>query len=84
MIKRISTENGECWAIVLHPTFTLEDVRNIQEGLIDLMITATQSDLWDSTKNGYYETLSILQCFTPTHSQAYDYERHLKQTKQIS
>jgi len=66
MIKRIETEDGERWAIVLHDSDTLEDVKNYANGLLETLITATGSDAWDGTNDSTYWVLNLLRHFTPS------------------
>lgn len=78
MIKRINTENGERWAIVFeNENTTLEDLTTLQRGLVDLMITGTGSDLFDSANMDYHSGLSILREFIPTPEQSFDIEKRL-------
>lgn len=83
MIKRVSTENGECWAIVFHESESLEDVRNYADGLLEIIITATNSDTWNGKEHWSYWALSLLQQFVPTIDTVMDYEHHLKSIGKI-
>ncbi len=81
MIKKVETENGECWAIVLHPTTSLDGISELQTGLIDIMIDATSSDLFHASQNEFYNTLAILRDTILTPEQMHEYEQYLKQQK---
>jgi hypothetical protein len=79
MLQKISTDAGECWAVIFHNTSSLEDIQNIQKSLIDLMSVATQSDTFDSAKNSYYWVLSLLDNMLLSDDQMFEYERLLKE-----
>jgi len=69
MITRVKTDKGESWAIVLHPCNSLEDIGNMARNMIELMITATSSELFDSSKEGFYWTLTVLKELIATSDQ---------------
>ena len=77
MVEKIDTENGKCWAIVLK-NCRLEDISRFQSGLIEIMMTATGSDLFDGSKDGFLYTLSLLRECIFSETQANEYERFLK------
>ena len=77
MITRVKTDKGESWAITLSPAHTLEDIAAMKSGLTELMITATSSDCFSGTQDGYYWALSLLRELLITSSQALDIEREM-------
>lgn len=83
MLQKVSTDAGECWAVIFHNNSSLEDVQNIQKSLIDLMSVATQSDTFDSAKMSYYWVLSLLDNMILSDDQMLEYERLLKQRKEV-
>ena len=83
MLQRINTENGKRWAIIFNcESATLEDICMMQRGLIEVMITATQSDIFDTTQAGFYETLKLLNDSLLNENQYLEYENFLKKSKQ--
>ncbi len=61
MLKRIETENGKRWAIVFdHDDFELKEITEMQKGLVNMLIIATQSDYYDSSPVDFFETLKWL------------------------
>ena len=83
MIKRIKTEEGERWAMVFDKTTALEEISQTTLGLIDLMITATGSDLFESSQSGFYSALDIVRSLIITPEQANEHEKYLRETGQI-
>ncbi|MCL1942954.1 MAG: hypothetical protein FWF54_05330 [Candidatus Azobacteroides sp.] len=81
MVKQIETENGNCWAIVFNEHFDLGDVCSMQNGLIEIMITATQSALYSTSQEEFYKILRLLDECLLTQDQYYEYERFLKNRK---
>jgi len=82
MVQRIETPNGKRWAIVFDNDCTsLDDIYEMQKGLINVMVTATQADSYDSAKHGFYETLNLLNEFLLNQNQCFEYERFLKGQK---
>ena len=79
MIKRIKTEDCECWAIVFNKCYSLEDIGRISHGLIELMTTATQSDLFDNSQQGFFAALELLQEIIPNSTQMFEYEKMLQE-----
>ena len=76
MITRVKTDKGEHWAILLNPCHSLEDIGNMARNIIELMITATSSDLYDSSKEGFYWALTVLKelIATPDQTAAIEHE----------
>jgi len=82
MLQRIETPKGKRWAIVFDNDCTsLEDICEMQKGLINVMVTATQADGYDCAKYGFYETLNFLNECLPNQEQCYEYEKFLKGKK---
>jgi transposase len=82
MLKRIEMPNGKRWAIVFDcEHYSLENVCEMQKGLINVLITATQADGYDSAKYGFYETLNLLNESLLSIDQYLEYERFLKSRK---
>ncbi len=61
MLKRIETENGKRWAVVFdHADFDLKEIAEMRQGLVNMLIIATQSDFYDSSPIDLFETLKWL------------------------
>jgi len=82
MVSQVETPNGKRWAIVFDNDCTgLEDICEMQKGLIEIMITATSSEAYDISKVGFYETLNLLNECLLNQTQCFEYERFLKGQK---
>lgn len=61
MLKRIETENGKRWAVVFeHDDFELQEIAKMRQGLVNMLIIATQSNLYGSSPVEFFETLKWL------------------------
>ncbi len=69
MIQKISTKDGQSWAIILNPINSLENLIRLRDDLIGLMITATQSEMFDTAKGEFCSVLSLLSDMSPTSEQ---------------
>lgn len=76
MITKVKTENGDCWAIVLHQTYRLEDIRDFINAIFTIMKYATYSnEMLPNTEIGC--VLSLLDEMLPTPEQTTNYEHYL-------
>ena len=81
MLKQVDTENGKRWAIVFDAYFSLEDLAELKKGLVNLMVTATDSGLFESSKDDFYSALMTVREMCLDASQAADIERLCKSGK---
>lgn len=79
MIKRVNTTEGECIAIVFEKTDSFEDISLCANGLIDLMITATDSDIYSNANEAFYSALKMLKLMMPTEHQINEFESYLNE-----
>ncbi len=79
MLKRIETENGKRWAIVFdRDDFRLDEIAEMQKGLVNMLIIATQTDFYDSSPMDIYEMLKLLNESFPNAEQYAEVENLLK------
>ena len=81
MITQVETESGKCWAIVLRPTSSLEDIQQMQMGLTGIVLAAVCSDVFDAYQQDCYFVLSLLQELLPTTEQMYAYEKWISEVQ---
>lgn len=76
MITKVKNDEGkECFAIVLSPYDSMEDVLNIQLAIARVIEISTQSDLFDSISKDIYNLLDLLIQTLPTHDQIMNYQK---------
>jgi hypothetical protein len=75
MITKIETPAGQRWAIVFDSEqFGLEDICAMQNSLIELMVTAVHSDLFESSKDVFCTALKLLNCLLLDYNQCLEYQ----------
>ena len=81
MLQKVQTKQGECWAIVLNPNATLEDIHNYQNGLIYVLQAVTSCDTFNTAGADIYWLLEMLQNTMPTEEQMSEFEKITRQKK---
>ncbi len=80
MLQRIETENGKRWAIVFdHDDFELKEIAEMQQGLVNMLIIATQSDFYDSSPTEFFNTLKWLHESFLSAGQYFELERLMRE-----
>ena len=79
MLQRIETENGKRWAVVFNrDDFRLDEIVEMQKGLVNTLISVTQTDFYDSSPMDFFEMLKWLNESLPNTEQCVEFERILK------
>ncbi len=79
MLQRIETENGKRWAVVFNrDDFRLDEIVEMQKGLVNTLISVTQTDFYDSSPMDFFETLKWLNESFLNTEQCVEFERGLK------
>ncbi len=76
-MQQILTDDGLCWAIILNPTQSLENVITLKNHLVGVLITANQSHLYDTSREEFCSVLALLSEMQPSFAQIEQFERFL-------